>query len=267
MGRTRLQRFRRGSVSCAVALAVALLVMSAPPAHAADIDPDAVEILRSMTKYVGGLQAFSVNAEVDVEAVDLQGQKLQLSSSGDLLLVRPGKFYSRRHAPTGLFEFFIDGKTITLLSREKGVYFQLASPGTFEQAVDSFRAETGFEVSGADLLYADSYPVLMTDVRSGSYIGTSWVNGIECHQVAFRTDKVDWQLWVQTGDKPLPMKYIITTKWLTGAPAFSVRLRDWNTQPTIAAGQFDFKAPAGAKRLETLQLNELGEVALDGGKP
>jgi hypothetical protein len=69
---------------------------------------------------------------------------------------------------------------------------------------------------------------------------------------------------VQTGDKPLPMKYIITTKWLSGAPQFSVRLGDWNTQPAIPPGRFDFKPPPGAQRLESLKVNEMGEVELGG---
>ena len=88
------------------------------------------------------------------------------------------------------------------------------------------------------------------------------MNGVECHHLAFRAAKVDWQIWVQTGDKPLPMKYVITTKWMTAAPEFSVLLRDWDTQPRIPAGRFDFTPPAGAKRIESLRLNETGEVEI-----
>ena len=247
-----------------VALA-ALLCLAAGPAISADgIDPDADEILRSMSTYMQGLKSFSASADIDVEVIDLQGQKLQFSSSGTLLLVRPGQFYSRRQVPTGAFELFYDGKTMTLYSKDRGAYFQMPVPPTLDEAIGAFRAETGFQLSGDDLLYSNPYPGLMTDVTSGSYIGTAWVNGVECHQVAFRAEKVDWQLWVQTGDKPLPMKYIITTKWLTGAPQFSVRLGDWNTQPTIPPGRFDFKPPPGAQRLESLKVNEMGEVELGG---
>lgn len=247
-----------------VALAALLCLAAGPAISAGGIDPDADEILRSMSTYMGGLKSFSASADIDVEVIDLQGQKLQFSSSGTLLLVRPGQFYSRRQVPTGAFELFYDGKTMTLYSKDRGAYFQMPVPPTLDEAIGAFRAETGFQLSGDDLLYSNPYPGLMTDVTSGSYIGTAWVNGVECHQVAFRAEKVDWQLWVQTGDKPLPMKYIITTKWLTGAPQFSVRLGDWNIQPTIPPGRFDFKPPAGAQRLESLKVNEMGEVELGG---
>ena len=267
MGTKRLEGANTLGAICVTALLVVFGFAAGPAMGADGVDPDAVEILRGMSTYLGGLQAFSVASDVDVEVIDLEGQKLQLSSSGTLLLARPGKYHSHRFMPSGAFEVYFDGKTVTLFNKQLLLYFQIAAPGTFDQAIDAVRAETGYEMSGADLLYADPYPGLMTDVTSGSYVGTAWVNGVECHQVAFRAEKVDWQLWVQTGDKPLPMKYIITTKWMTGAPQFSVRFRDWDTQPKISDGQFVFAPPAGAKRLESIQFNEVGELQLEGGQP
>ena len=263
---SNIRRIHVLGILCAVAL-VATTGLGAGRALGADgIDPDAEQILRAMSKYLGGLPAYSAKAKIDVEVIDLAGQKLQFGSSGRFLLSRPGGFYSHRHTANGAFESFFDGKTVTLYAKDRGIYYQLAAAGRFDNAIDTLRAETGFEISGADLLYADPYPGLLTDVTSGTYVGTTYVNDVECHQLAFRAEKVDWQIWVQTGDKPLPMKYIITTKWMTGAPQFSVRLRDWDTQPKIPAGQFAFTPPAGTRRLESIRVNELGEVELDGAR-
>jgi hypothetical protein len=77
---------------------------------------------------------------------------------------------------------------------------------------------------------------------------------------------VDWQLWVQTGDTPLPMKYVITSKWRTAAPQYEVRLRNWNTQPKIQAKQFAFAVPQGAKKIDTMTADELGELTAEEGK-
>ena len=41
---------------------------------------------------------------------------------------------------------------------------------------------------------------------------------------------------------------------------------DWNTQPTIPAGRFIFIPPAGVQRLESLQVNEIGEVEVTGAQ-
>ena len=82
------------------------------------------------------------------------------------------------------------------------------------------------------------------------------------HHLSFRTAQVDWQIWVKDGAEPLPLKYVITTKWLTGAPQYSVTLSNWNTKPAMAADRFKLVAPAGARNLQTLVVDETGELAL-----
>ena len=62
------------------------------------------------------------------------------------------------------------------------------------------------------------------------------------------------------------MKYIITSKWITGAPQYSVRFRDWDTKPNIDPGRFMFSPPEGAKRLESIPVDQVGELLLEGGK-
>jgi hypothetical protein len=46
------------------------------------------------------------------------------------------------------------------------------------------------------------------------------------------------------------MKYVVTTKWVTGAPQYEIRLRDWDTNPEIEAGEFSFSVPEDVKNLD-----------------
>ena len=75
--------------------------------------------------------------------------------------------------------------------------------------------------------------------------------------------KVDWQLWVRTGGEPLPMKYVITSKWVTGAPQYSARFRDWNTKPEIGADRFVFTPPEGVKKLDQLLFDGPSQVCVE----
>jgi hypothetical protein len=236
------------------------LLFVSPAMSAEGIDPDADKILRSMSTYLGSLTMFSMNVDGGYEIVDFSGQKLQLNSSGRMIVERPGKLYAHRRGPFADMVIIFDGKTLTLNEKSRNVYVSLESPGTIEDAIRSIHAETGLETPAGDLLYADSYTGLVTDVTKGAYLGTAYVNGVECHHLAFRAAKVDWQLWVKTGNTPLPMKYVITSKWVTGAPQYSVQFRDWNTRPQINANQFVFSPPQGSKRLETIEANEIGEL-------
>lgn len=250
---SRIRLFAAG-VSLCVGLAASPLTM------AGNIEPEAEEILKSMSTYLGGMAAFSMNADIDLEIVTQQGQKLQLSSSAEIVMQRPAKFHFLRRGVLTDAEFIFDGKTLTLHGKNLNAYTQMEVPGTIDDAIRAYELETGLSAPGADLLFADPYAVLSSELESGVYVGAAYVNGVECHHLAFRKAKVDWQLWVKVGDQPLPMKYVITSKWHTGAPQYEIRLRDWNVNPKISDDQFVFSAPKGAKRLEAMPVNEWGEL-------
>lgn len=253
---------RRAVLAVGLALGVGLL---GPTARAAEgVDAEAEKILRAMSSYLGGLQSFTVKGDVDDEIITLEGQKLQLSSSASLAVERPNHFHAHRQMPLADIEAIFDGQTLTLHGKGRKVYVQFEVPGTIDEAVTYLRAETGLDAPAGDLFYADPLPGLMTDVTSGAYLGTAYVNGIECHHLAFRAPKVDWQIWVQTGDRPLPMKYVIASKWITGSPSYSVRFRDWDTAPAIEASRFTFAPPEGTQRLEDLPVDLMGGLLIEG---
>lgn len=243
-------------------LALSVSIAMALPATA--LDPDADKILKSMSAYLGGLPAFSASADVDSEVIDLAGQKLQFSSSVAIAVERPGKLYVSRQGAFADMEIIFNGKTLTLNGKGLKIYTQIENPGTIDDAIDTMQLETGLDAPAAELLSADPYKGMALGVVSSAYLGTDYVNGVECHNLAFREAKTDWQLWIRVGDAPLPMKYIITTKWVTGAPQHSVRFRDWNTKPQIEGGRFEFSVPAGASKLETIEVNEMGELVIEG---
>jgi hypothetical protein len=247
-------------------IALFICLAASPVMSAEGIDPDAEKILKSMSSYLGGTKVFSVNADIDNEIITNDGQKLQLSSFATAVLKRPANFYIQRKGMIADAEFIFDGKTLTLYGKRLNVYAQIEVPGIIDDAIRAYELETGIPAPAADLLFADPYAILSSGVVSGVYLGTAYINGVECHHLAFRKAKVDWQLWVQAGDTPLPMKYIITTKWLTGAPQYEIRFREWNMKPNIKANQFTFSVPKGARRLETIPVNELGELTQEEGK-
>ena len=105
-----------------------------------------------------------------------------------------------------------------------------------------------------------SYAVLTEDATEGVHVGTGIVGGVECDHLAFRNPRVDWQLWVQKGEQPLPLKYVITTKWVTGAPQYTLRIRDWRTDVETKADAFAFNPPPGASKVAISALSDIDEV-------
>src|SRR5262249_35721342 len=72
--------------------------------------------------------------------------------------------------------------------------------------------------------------------------------------------EVDMQIWVEIGPRPIPRKYVITSKHVTGAPQYTLRIKEWNPNPQVAADAFTFKPPADAKRVEFVALADIDEI-------
>lgn len=255
----------RSTTRISVTVAAALLVSLAPFTEAraqGNIDPDAARILQAMSRYMTSLKTFTATFSIDSEVIDTTGQKLDFNSTGEIVAQRPNGLYSHRTDAATDGELYFDGKSVTLVSRSLDAYAQISGPATIEQAIDAVRSRTDIDLPAADLLYPDPASGLLTDVESGTYLGRDNVDGIPCDHLAFRAKKVDWQLWVRT-DTPVPIKYVITTKWTTGAPQYSIHLSNWNIHPRIDPKRFEFVPPKGAKRYEpeSIQVNELGEVS------
>ena len=128
-----------------------------PVVHAADIDPEADRILKSMSEYLGNTKAFSMNADIDLEVVLRDGQKLQLSASAEATVQRPNKLHIHRRGLIADADVVFDGETLTLNGRDLNVYAQTQVAGTIDDAILAYELETGIPAPGADLLFADPY--------------------------------------------------------------------------------------------------------------
>ena len=250
----------RRSRLLAIGLCMLGAVAAVPAMSAESVDPEADRILKSMSSYLASTKAFSMNAEVALEVVMRDGQKLQLMSSETLVVQRPSRFRIQVKGMVADAEFVFDGTTLTLYGRKPNVYVQRAVSGTIDDAIRAFEFETGLTASGAYLLFADPYTVLSEGVLSSTYLGTAYVDGIECHHLAFREDQFDWQIWIQAGERPLPMRYVITSIWQAAAPQLEVSIRDWNTSPQIDDKQFVFAAPPGARKLDAMPTADIDDV-------
>jgi hypothetical protein len=104
--------------------------------------------------------------------------------------------------------------------------------------------------------------VMMASVLDGEHIGLGVVDGVECEHLAFRGPDTDWQIWIETGPKPVPHKYVITSKTLAGAPQYTLRIRDRKTDAFTDADTFVFKPPAGATKvdLDSVAMAEFDEL-------
>jgi hypothetical protein len=239
-------------------VALAMLVTGAWPqlghAQPAGIDPQAEKLLKRMSDYLAGRQQFTAKAESTLEVVLTSGQKIQFNSPATLEVSRPNKLRAHRKSDIANQEFFYDGKTLTLYSPRENVYATAAAPPTLDETLDFAREKLDIIAPAAELLYKNAAERMLKESSSGFVVGQSVVGGVKCTHLAFRGAEVDWQIWIEDGDKPLPRKFILTSKKVAGEPQFTVLIRNWDVAPKLTNSEFSFTPPKGAKKIEFLQL-------------
>jgi hypothetical protein len=214
----------------------------------AGVSPEADQLLRRMSDSLGEQKEFSVKVDGTTDVIMKSGQKVQVHAASTVYVKRPGELRVDKTGDDGSAQAFSDGKTFTFYSKKQNGYVSVPASatldGTLERAQASGKPEV--EMPGADLLYRDPYAGLMQDVVSGESLGTSVVQGVPTHHLAFRGRDVDWQIWVEDGPRPLPRKYVITSKKIEGSPEYAILLSDWNVDPKLADDLFKFSPPQGA---------------------
>jgi hypothetical protein len=118
--------------------------------------------------------------------------------------------------------------------------------------LDFARETLDIVAPAGDIIYQNAYDILMDEVTGGFVVGKAIIEGVLCDHLAFRAPHVDWQIWIQQGEQPLPRKLVITTRDVVNAPQFAVTVTNWNLQPTFDAQTFEFTAPADATKVDFL---------------
>jgi hypothetical protein len=252
---TYLRKLIRISATTA---SIAVLSVAATQGARAD---DPAKILKGMADYLASQKSLSAKFDSDIEVVTPELQKIQFTSSGEMKMNRPDKLRIRRTGGYADVELVFDGKTVSLYGNNANAYVQSDVAGTVDQMIDTLQERSGASVPGADLLLSNSYDQLMANVMEGSHIGQGVVDGVECEHLAFRGPDTDWQIWIETGAKPVPRKYVITSKAIAGAPQYTLKIRDWKTDANPDV-DFAFKPPADAKKvaLDSIAMIEFDEV-------
>jgi hypothetical protein len=235
-----------------------MLMLASTPASA--MDDGAGRILKAMSDYVASQKSISITFDSDIEVMTENFQKIQFTSSGQVQLSRPNMVRVARNGGYTDVELTFDGKTVTVLGKHLNAYAQGDAPGSVDDLVHRLRDQFAIAIPGADLLSADVFGALTVETLDGKHIGQGVIDGVECEHLAFRDEETDWQIWIEIGPRPVPRKYVITSKGMTGAPQYTVRIKDWKTDAPAAADAFAFKPPAGAKKVELSALGEIDEI-------
>ena len=232
-----------------------LLAGKAPPSGAA-IEEGARQSIQAMSDYLRASKSFSFKAEVQYDDILPSGQAITFSAHNRISLQRPNGIFSDHTSDTGNRKFWYNGREICLLDPFNGSYAIEAFSGNSDQALEHMIQVLKFTPPLADFLYENPAKALLGHTIQGFVVGNSLINGVPTTHLAFVDEFIDWQIWIQDGKLPVPVRFAITYKTVKNSPQYVATFSDWDFTSRLPETLFQPVIPAGAVKLPFLKQSE-----------
>ena len=151
-------------------------------------------------------------------------------------------------------QFYYDGKTFVMYAPKVGYYTRVDAPPTLNELADTLEDRYALQLPLVDLFRWGTPDSPLDQLTSAQYIGPATIDGVETDQYAFRQKGVDWQLWIERGDKPVPRKILLTTTDDPSRPQHSVEMA-WQLDTREPDSLFTFNPPKAAAQIELAERN------------
>ena len=212
------------------------------------IDTAATAALDRMSTYLRTLDSFQITGDVLTEDVLEDGAKIQESKVVDLVADRPNRLRMQVTNDRQQRLLLYDGQTFTVSAPRLKYYAQAPAPATINELADILEERFELELPLVDLFRWGAAGSEFTGITQARVVGPSEVEGVTCMHYAFRQDGLDWQIWIQRGDFPLPRKLVLTTTTDAARPQH-MAVYNWNLAPSYNDDAFAFAVPKDFKRI------------------
>lgn len=206
---------------------------------ATSVDPAATAALTRMGEYLGGLKTFELTARTTVEVVLRAGHQVEVGGVVHYWAKKPNMLRIDSDTDTVSRQYFFDGKTFTVVAPVDGFFAQAPGQAGIRETL-AFAAQTlNIEVPLADLFDWGTPHAPLKLFDRGFFVGTAKIEGTETEHYALIGKDFDFEVWIQRGEQPLPLKMALVDHRAPGSPRFSALL-SWKPDAAIADDVFTF---------------------------
>ena len=176
------------------------------------------------------------------------GLKVQSEWTTTLVARQPDRLLTDATSDVQDRWYFYDGKQFTLWATRVDFYATVPAPPTIAELARTLEENYGIEVPLVDLFRWGTEADASAAITAAIDLGPGTVGDTTCEHYAFRQEGLDWQVWIQEGDFPLPRKVVLTTTTDEARPQFEATYT-WNLAPSFNDAAFTFDPPADAHRI------------------
>lgn len=220
-----------------------------PSAAAPVKQRQALDALTAMSQYLRSIARFEVIASTATDAVLDSGQTVSFLHETDLKVARTRYMRADITGNRGPRGLVYDGKTFTIFNTNEGYYSRNPAPDTIDGLVRDLSTNYNIDTPLADLFYWGDGKVDEVALTSALFIGLERVDTRWCKHYAYQQHGADWEIWIQTGGRPLPCRMSIVDTSQVARPRHVVDYH-WKINPEFPASTFVYRPPANAKNIE-----------------
>ncbi len=226
------------------------------------IEPEAMSILMNMAQNLSTTEKIKAKIKTGYDAVQADGQKIEFGSIRTVKFKRPNlcrvDITERDGTEKGIV---FDGTDIVAFDKEEKIYAKAPKPGTCDDALDYLKNEIQIHEFPLSELFSAKLPEHLKEIITEGYVvGESRIGDTPVSHLAFRSDEVDVQLWIDT-KKNLPKKIIISYKNHVENPQFWAYFKEWDLSPRLRDSNFKFEPPNDFEKIpfSTIKIMKGGE--------
>ena len=229
------------------------------------IAPEAREVIGRMATFLGATKSFSLRQVSTTTVSDEVAQKFAGEMEHVVRVERPNRLaVVLTGDQPGSGTVISDGQSLVIHQKQKDGdrYESSPAPATLAEVVDNPHLRTMLGVGGADvvtkaLLAEDPAAALLEGVQELSVAGAEEIDGSACTHLVARSESGNWDLWVATGDEPVPVKFVPTIGQLFFGGrnvdlSSTVIFDQWRLDPDFEAADFAFVPGEGCEKVDSL---------------
>lgn len=264
-----MSRFKFSYPSLAVLLLAACVrvqsVESKPPEPAAQLDTQAVAILRSAVDFIYGAKSYSATLSHTTTISSAPDKKSEFASKYEVSVERPNKLAFVIKDGKLRCAVLSDGQTLCTYAPPLKLYTQQEAPKTL---TDLFNIDemTFVRQDLNSLLFLDQFAttdamgVILKNVLTLKIIGVERLSdNSTAYRLHFTEREIDWDMWIQDGKQPLVRKISIEGEQMSKDEIVPVIVKklivtqfdEWRVNLDIPAERFVFTPPLDAKKVKT----------------
>ncbi len=250
-----MNRYSMIRIVAAIACVCGWALTASSAEREARVEDEAVLKLKAMSAFVGGLKSFRFQTDETLDgATEFHGKdlKVQYSTRRTVSVMRPDKMLISLQGDISQRMLWLQAGRLTVFDSNAGAWSTMAAMDTLEATMLAVRDQAGMVLPLGALIFGDLSERIQKRAEYALYLGKHDVRGQPAHHVLFAGAGYTWQLWIADGDRPLPIKFVVTDTSTPTQPQYSIWIRDWDSNLRLEESLFEADVPKGAKRVDAL---------------